>query len=101
MFDHVKHVQEWTTMAYHIYDLVYYKVLAITINDMQSKSVEVQCVMWKKIDQMMLKFGFANPNFKGFMANNAHPIGMLFGLRIVYSSRNPFVNLLVLLDIVT
>jgi hypothetical protein len=38
MFDHVKHVQEWTTMAYHIYDLVYCKVLTITIYDMQSKS---------------------------------------------------------------
>jgi hypothetical protein len=28
MFDHVKHVQGWTTMAYHVYDLVYCKVMS-------------------------------------------------------------------------
>jgi hypothetical protein len=49
--------------------------------------------MWKKLDQMMLKFGLANPNFKGFMANKAHPIGMLFGLRIVYNFGNPIVKM--------
>jgi len=30
MFDHVKHVQVWTTFTYHVYDLIYYKVMIIT-----------------------------------------------------------------------
>jgi hypothetical protein len=34
MFNHVKCVQGWTTMAYHIYNSVYCKVMAITIYDM-------------------------------------------------------------------
>jgi hypothetical protein len=34
MFDHVKHVQEWTTMACHVYNSVYYKVFTIAICDM-------------------------------------------------------------------
>ncbi len=37
----------------------------------------------------MLKFGLANPNFKGFKVNNAHPIGMSFRLHIVYNFGNP------------
>jgi hypothetical protein len=32
MFDHIKHVQGWTTMAYHIYDRAYCKVMMIIIN---------------------------------------------------------------------
>jgi hypothetical protein len=31
MFDHVKQVIGWTTMACHIYDSIYYKVMIITI----------------------------------------------------------------------
>jgi hypothetical protein len=34
MFDHVKRVQEWTTMACHVYHIMYYKVFNITICDM-------------------------------------------------------------------
>jgi hypothetical protein len=34
MFDHVKYVQEWTTMAYHMYDTAYCKVMTIAICDM-------------------------------------------------------------------
>jgi len=71
MFDHLKHVLDWTTMAYHVYDLVYCKVLTIAICDMQSESKEVQCVMCTKLNQVMFKFCFANPNFKGFMVDSA------------------------------
>lgn len=34
MFNHVKHVQGWLTMACHVYDLVYYKVMFIAIYNM-------------------------------------------------------------------
>jgi hypothetical protein len=45
MFDHVKHVDEWTTLAYHVIDLVYCKMMIITICDMQLKDMNTQCVM--------------------------------------------------------
>jgi hypothetical protein len=35
MFDHVKRITYWTTMAYHVYDPKYYKVMTITVCDMQ------------------------------------------------------------------
>jgi hypothetical protein len=36
MFDHVKHVKHWTTMACHVYDSTYYQVMTIVVCDMQS-----------------------------------------------------------------
>jgi hypothetical protein len=34
MFNHVKHVQDWMTMACHVYDLIYYKIMSIAIYNM-------------------------------------------------------------------
>ena len=34
MFDHVKQVKEWTTMACHVYDSLYCKVITISMCDM-------------------------------------------------------------------
>jgi hypothetical protein len=51
---------------------MYYEMLTIAICDMQSESIEVHCVMWTKLNQVMFRFGLRNPNFKGFMADNAH-----------------------------
>jgi uncharacterized membrane protein len=34
MFDHVKCIASWTTMACHVYDLAYCKVMTIAIFDM-------------------------------------------------------------------
>jgi hypothetical protein len=42
MFGHVKRVDGWTTMACHVYDLAYCKVMTIAICDMQSKDTKVQ-----------------------------------------------------------
>jgi hypothetical protein len=39
--------------------------------------------MCTKFNETMLKHGFAKPNIKGFMANNAQPIGMLLELFMV------------------
>ncbi len=71
MFDHIKHVQGWTTMACHVYDLVYCKVMFIAICDMQSEDNETQCILWRKLNATIMKEGVVNPNFKGFMADNA------------------------------
>jgi hypothetical protein len=46
MFDHVKCVDGWMTLACHVYDLIYYKVMIIVVYDTQSKDMNVQCVMW-------------------------------------------------------
>ena len=38
MFDHVKCLKDWTTLACHVYDSEYCKVLTIACYDMQSKA---------------------------------------------------------------
>jgi hypothetical protein len=69
MFDHVKCVNEWTTLAYHVIDLVYCKMMIITICEMQLKDMDTQCVMWQKLNKVTVKNGVLHPNFKGLMAN--------------------------------
>jgi hypothetical protein len=71
MFDHVKCVQEWTTVACHVYDLMYCKMFTIAIYNMQSKSTKAQCVMWTKLNHMMLRFGLINHNFNGLVGDSA------------------------------
>ncbi len=88
MFDHVKHVVGLTIMACHVYDHVYYKMLAIDVCDMQFDEIEVQQLMWIKLNETMLKHKFPKPNFKGFMANNAQANWNI--LKIVYGSEDPF-----------
>jgi len=41
MFDHVKHVENQTTMVCHVYDPMYYKMMTNTTCDMQSKNTTV------------------------------------------------------------
>jgi hypothetical protein len=72
MFDHVKCVKEWTTMVCHVYDAAYCKVMTIVVCDMQSEDTKVQCIMWRELNDLMVKNGVENTNFKGFMADSAH-----------------------------
>jgi hypothetical protein len=44
MFDHVKHVKHWLTMACHIYDSTYCRVMAIAVCNMQSEDIVAQSV---------------------------------------------------------
>ncbi len=46
VFDHVKCVQAWTTMACHVYDTTYCHVMTIVVCDMQFEDVDSQCFMW-------------------------------------------------------
>jgi hypothetical protein len=71
MFDHVKCVQGQRTMACHVYDPVYCKVMFISICDMYIEDTETQCILWKKLNATIPKKGVTNPNFKGFMVDNA------------------------------
>ncbi len=44
--------------------------------------------MWTKLNQVMFRFGPANPNFKGFMADSAHANWNV--VCIVYDSKDAF-----------
>jgi hypothetical protein len=74
-------------MDFHVYELAYYKVMTITVCDMQYENTKVQQIMWKKLIEMMLKHEFPKPNFKGFMVNNAQTNWN--AVKIIYGSGNP------------
>jgi hypothetical protein len=87
MFDHVKRVKEWTTMACHVYDAAYCKVMTIAVCDMQSEDTMAQCIMWRELNDLMAKNGIENTNFKGFMADSAQ--ANWNAIRIVYGNGDP------------
>jgi hypothetical protein len=58
-------------MVCHVYDPTYCKVLTIMVCDMQFEDIEVQRLMWTKLNETMLKHEFPKPSFKGFMADSA------------------------------
>jgi len=74
------------------FNLVYCKVTSIAIYDMQSKDIEAQCILWRKLNATILKKGVANPNFIGFMADNAQANWNV--VCIVYGIRDPIVKLI-------
>jgi hypothetical protein len=76
-------------MACHVYDFLYRKVMIITICDIQSKDIETQKLMWKKLNETMLKHMLTKPNFKGFMVENKQ--ANWNSVKIVYGSKDPFV----------
>jgi hypothetical protein len=53
MFDHVKCVISWTTMACHMYNLTYCKVMTIVVCDMHFEDAKAQQVMWPKLNDTM------------------------------------------------
>jgi hypothetical protein len=71
MFDQVKHVKEWTTIACHVYDPQYKEVMTISTCNMQSKDMEIQVLFWKCLNAAMSQHKVDHPNFKGFMADSA------------------------------
>jgi hypothetical protein len=87
IFDHVKPTKEWTTMACHVYNAAYCKVMTIAICDMQLEDTKVQCIMWRELNDLMAKNGVENTNFKGFMADSVH--ANWNAIRIVYDSGDP------------
>jgi hypothetical protein len=47
--------------------------------------------MWRKLNQVMFRFGLANPNFKGFIADNAQANWNV--VCIVYSFEDAFMKM--------
>jgi hypothetical protein len=84
MFDHVKRVKGWTTVACHVYDSSYCRVMTIAICDMQSEDVEAQLVFWRNLNAVAARHGISKPQFKGFMANSAQ--ANWNAVRIIYRS---------------
>jgi hypothetical protein len=64
-------VQGWMTMACHIYNPFYCKVMTIMVCDIKSKDTQVQCIMWGKFNVVIEKKGLGTFIFKGFMADGA------------------------------
>jgi hypothetical protein len=71
MFDHVKRVKNWTTMACHVYDSTYCRVMTIAVCNMQSEDAAAQMVLWKNLNDVMGRHSVPEPKFKGFMADSA------------------------------
>jgi hypothetical protein len=57
MFDHIKGVQGWITMGYHVYDMSYCRVLIIAICDMQFEDANSQILMWFSLTRLVKKEG--------------------------------------------
>ena len=71
MFDHVKRLKDWTTLACHVYDSKYCKVLTIACYDIQFEDGVAQTLFWENLNSVMSENRVLNNNFKGFMADNA------------------------------
>jgi hypothetical protein len=84
MFDHVKRVKHWTTMACHVYDSAYCRVMTIAVCDMQSEDAVAQMVLWKNLNDVMARHSVTKPKFKGFMADSAQ--GNWNAVRVIYGS---------------
>jgi hypothetical protein len=71
MFDHVKRVKKWTTMACHLYDSTYCRVMTISVCDLQLEDAAAQTILLKNLNVIVAKHGVPEPKFKGFMADSA------------------------------
>ena len=87
MSDHVKRVTGWTTMACHVYDWTYQRVMTISCCDFQSEDKDAQVIFWNNLNHVMRRHGIPMPQFRGFMANSAQ--ANWNAVRIVYGSGDP------------
>jgi hypothetical protein len=91
MFDHFKRVKYWTTLACHIYDSAYRRVMTITIYDMQLKDADAQMVLWKNLNDVMARHGIPEPKFKGFMVDSAQ--ANWNAIRVIYGSGDTTISM--------
>ena len=71
IFDHVKRLKDWTTLACYVNNSKYYKMLTIVCCDMQSKDGIAQTLFWENLNSVILENEVSNVNFKDFMADSA------------------------------
>jgi hypothetical protein len=84
IFDHVKRIKKWTTMACHVYDSTYCRVMTIAVCDMQSEDAAAQSILWKNLNAVLARHGILEPKFKGFMADSAQATWN--AIRVIYGS---------------
>jgi hypothetical protein len=73
MFDHCKHVEGWTTMACHVYDPIYFRVMTIVMFDMQViKGCGISSSHVGGLLKVMKTNGVDNLQFRGFIINIIH-----------------------------
>jgi hypothetical protein len=84
MFDHIKRVKNWTTIACHVYDSAYCRVMTIAVCDMQLEDAAAQMVLWRNLKDVMARHGILEPKFKEFMADNAQTNWN--AIRVIYGS---------------
>ena len=82
MFDYVKRVKDWTTMACHVYDSLDCEVMTIAVCVMQSEDCIAQVLFWRNLKSIVQRHGLDDVQFKGFMANSAQ--ANWNAMRIVY-----------------
>ena len=70
-FDFVKRMQEWTTMACHVYNPYVQEMQTIAIGDFKVEDTEAQTLFWMLLNRVMEREGYNNAEFKGFMADVA------------------------------
>ena len=71
MFDHIKRLNDWTTLACHVYNSKYCKVLTIACFDMQFQDGTAHTFFWKNLNIVIAYNGVSVVNFKGIMVDNA------------------------------
>jgi hypothetical protein len=91
MFDRIKRVKQWTTMACHVYDSVYCRVMTIAMCDMQSENAAAHMVLWKNLNDVMAWHGIPEPKFKGFMADSAQ--ANWNAVRVIYGSGDATISM--------
>jgi hypothetical protein len=84
IFDYVKHIKHWTTMACHVYYSVYCPVMTIVVCNMQLEDAALHSIFWKNLNDVMAKHSVVEPKFKGFMADIAQANWNV--VRVIYGS---------------
>ena len=84
MFDHVIRIKDWTTMACHVYDSTYCRVMTIAVCDLQSEDAAAQMILWKNLNVVMARHGVPSPKFKGFMVDSAQ--ANWNAIRVIYGT---------------
>ena len=93
IFDHVKRdITNWTTVACHVYDATYQRVMTIACFDFQSEDKDVQIIFWKNLNHIMARHDVPSPQFQGFMADSAQ--ANWNAVQIVYGSGDSKVPML-------
>lgn len=71
-FDHVHRVLGWPTMSAHVYDPYVRELMTIATCEFMVEDRFAQAEFWKMLNDVVQKCGFAKPEFRGFMADEAN-----------------------------